>query len=119
MVLMQLEIRMDIKLLYTGLCIRRTPSARSMCRGSHSSVQGGHAVWTLVSATCFLHLAVPPLSGAYAVRSDSLRALILTLARSRVTSPNYLGHASCCRFCAGGAILLCFCNVYIVFHVVL
>ena len=32
--------------------------------------RGGHAVWTLVSTTCSLHLTVSTLAAAYVARSD-------------------------------------------------
>ena len=40
-----------------------------------------HAVWTLVSATCSLHLTVSPLIDVYTMRSGFHRAFILTLSQ--------------------------------------
>ena len=42
---------------------------------------GGHAAWTLVSATCSLHLALSLLGDACVVRSGSRHAFRLTLAQ--------------------------------------
>ena len=42
---------------------------------------GGHAVWTLVSATCSLHLALSLLGDACVVRSGSRHSFRLTLAQ--------------------------------------
>ena len=44
--------------------------SHGVCATVHIRRCRGHAVWTLVSATCSLHLTVSPLVGAYAVRSD-------------------------------------------------
>ena len=42
---------------------------------------GGHAVWTLVSATCSLHLALSLLGDACVMRSGSRHTFRLTLAQ--------------------------------------
>ena len=66
-----LEIRLKFYWPYfrpRGLCVAV----------SHPSV---HAVWTLVSATCSMHLNESPLVDVYTMRSDFHRAFILTLAQ--------------------------------------
>ena len=50
-----------------------------------------YAVWTLVSATCSLHLTVWPLIGIYTVRSGFDRAFILTLAQESSSFTQSLG----------------------------
>ena len=52
-----------------------------VCTTVHIRRCRGHAVWTMVSATCSLHLTVSPLVGAYAVRSDPHHMLIPTIAQ--------------------------------------
>ena len=55
--------------------------SHGVCATVHIRRCRGHAVWTLVSATCSLHLTVSPLVGAYAVRSDPDHVLIPTIAQ--------------------------------------
>ena len=49
-------------------CIFHARSQLGMCPTFHSGRCWGHAVWTLVTATCSLHLTVTSMVGARTVR---------------------------------------------------
>ena len=69
----------DLKVLYVSFL--GSFRSHGVCATVHIRRCRGHAVWTLVSATCSLHLTVSPLAGAYAVRSDPHHMLIPTIAQ--------------------------------------
>ena len=49
-------------------CVFHARNQLGMCATFHSGRCWGHAVWTLVSATCSLHLTVTSMVGARTVR---------------------------------------------------
>ena len=54
---------------------------RGLCISVHIRRCMEHAVWTLASATCSLHLTVLPLVDVYTMQSGFHRAFILTQAQ--------------------------------------